>query len=414
MPTSSSLPPMFSDQRLRPHGPYADACIDFLQRMVCTPSLSGHEAALANLIVEEMRKLGFRDVAIDAVGNVVGKIGQKTGPILLIDSHLDNTAIGEQTAWEYDPYGGLIEDGKLYGLGSVDAKGPIASVLYGLGALAQANANLPGQIIVVLTVHEEPTEGWALRAFLENEGIQPDWVLIAKATSLKIVRGHRGRMELRLSTLGRASHAARPEQGENALYAAARLIFGIELLGAGLMSDPVLGQGTITVTQLATSGGGRNVVPDRCDMVIDRRVTLGETASRVLAELDTLIQRENLRTDIQIARYNLSTHTGYKLAGEAHFPAWLLSAEHPLLVRALASVERSLQYKPGTDIWHFSSDGAYTMGMLGIPTIGFGPGDPATVHAPNESIDLITVRRSIALYARLAQDLLVGLTKETR
>ncbi|RUA15934.1 MAG: hypothetical protein DSY55_05220, partial [Clostridia bacterium] len=209
-----------------------------------------------------------------------------------------------------------------------------------------------------------------------------------------------------------AAHAARPERGENALYAAARLIFGIELLGSSLMSDPVLGQGTIVVTQLSTSGGGRNVVPDRCDMVIDRRVTLGETASRVLAELDTLIQREDLRADIQIARYNLSTHTGHKLAGEAHFPAWLLPEEHPLLVRALASVERSLQYKTGTDIWHFSSDGAYTMGMLGIPTIGFGPGDPAAVHAPNEAIDLITIRRSIALYARLAQDLLVGLAQK--
>ncbi|RUA16919.1 MAG: hypothetical protein DSY55_03095, partial [Clostridia bacterium] len=182
---------MFSDQRLGANSPYADACIDFLQRMVCTPSLSGHEAALAHLVVEEMKRLGFKDVAIDAVGNVVGKIGQETGPVLLIDSHLDNTEIGEQTAWEYDPYGGTIEEGVLYGLGSVDAKGPIASMLYGLGALAQADAHLPGQIIVVLTVHEEPAEGWALQAFLENEAIQPNWTLIAKATALKIVRGHR-------------------------------------------------------------------------------------------------------------------------------------------------------------------------------------------------------------------------------
>ena len=389
---------------------YVNACTDFLQRMVRTPSLPGQEAAMAALVMEEMSRLGLRDVHIDKVGNVVGKLGRDEGPILLMSTHLDTAPVSEPAAWEVDPYGGVIVGDRLFGLGSDDAKGPIAGLLYGLGLLSQDQDQLPGQIYIVATVQEVPAEGLALQAFCDISGVQPDWVLIAKPSNMKIIRGHRGRIEIKLTTLGRSSHASMPEQGENALYAAARLIFGIELLEMGLMSDPVLGQGTISVTQLQSSGSVRNAIPDRCNMVIDRRITLGETASRVLAELEALIQRENLRAEVKIAQYQQSTYTGYRLTGKAHYPAWLLGMEHPLILQAIASLERNLGRKAEVDIWRFSSDGVYTMGLAGIPTIGFGPGDAMLSLTPNEFIKLSDLHRSIPLYANLARDLLYGLT----
>ena len=390
---------------------YARAATDFLQRMVRTPSPPGQEAAVAQLVADEMQKLGLRKVHIDEVGNVIGKLGRDDGPILLIDAHLDTAQVSEPTVWEHDPYGGEIVGDVLFGLGSDDAKGSIAGMLYGLGLLASDQSNLPGQIYVVATVQEVPAEGLALRAFVENSGVRPDWTLIAKPTNMKVMRGHRGRMEILLSTFGRTAHAAMPDRGENALYAAARLIFGIELLGISLMSDPVLGQGSISVTQLQSLSSARNAIPDRCDMVIDRRVTLGETAPRVLSELEALIQREGLRAEVKIARYQKSAYTGYKLSGEAHYPAWLLAADHPLILQAVASLDRSLGRKPEVAIWRFSSDGVYTMGLAGIPTIGFGPGDDMLSHAPNEFIKLSDLHRSIPAYANLARDLLYGLTK---
>ncbi len=389
---------------------YANACTVFLQRMVRTPSLPGQEAALATLVMEEMMRLGFDDVRVDEIGNVIGRLGRKEGPILLIDTHLDTAAVSEPAAWDVDPYGGDVVGDALYGLGSSDAKGAIAGLLYGLGLLSEAQDQLSGQIYVIAAVQEIPAEGMALRAFIEHSGIYPDWVLIAKPSNLKIIRGHRGRMEVRLTTQGRSAHAAMPERGENALYAAARLIFGIELLSAGLMHDPVLGQGTISVTQLQSLSSTRNAIPDRCNMVIDRRITLGETVSRVLAELESLIQRENLRAEVHVAQYQQSTYTGYRLTGEAHYPAWLLALDHPLLLQACASVERSLGRKADIDIWRFSSDGVYTMGLAGIPTIGFGPGDAMLSLAPNEFIKLSALHRSIPVYANLARDLLYGLT----
>jgi putative selenium metabolism hydrolase len=409
MPLTPLLPP--ANRRLRPSADYASACTDFLQRLVRTPSPPGQEAAVAHLAAAEMAALGLQEVRIDEVGNVVGKLGRDEGPILLIATHLDTAAVGDPAAWEVDPYGGDITGDALFGLGSVDAKGPMAGLFYGLGMLARESDDLPGRIYVVATVQEAPAEGMALRAFVENAGIHPDWTLIVKPTDMQIVRGHRGRMELLLTTFGRTAHAAMPDQGENALYAAARLIFGIELLNAGLMSDPVLGQGAISVTQLQSMSSARNAIPDRCNMVIDRRVTLGETVSRVLAELETLIQREDLRAEVKIARYQKSTHTGYRLSGEAHYPAWLLPSEHPLLLQATASIERSLGRKPEVGIWRFSSDGVYTMGLAGIPTIGFGPGASLRSHAPNEFTTLSDLHRSIPVFANLARDLLYGLMK---
>ena len=405
-----NLPPPTS-HRYKMSTQHAAACTDFLQRMVRTPSLPGQEAAIAQLVQDEMTRLGFREVHTDEVGNVVGKLGREEGPLILFVAHLDTASVSEPTAWEVDPYGGDIVGDKLYGLGSDDGKGPLAGLLYGLGLLTPQQEELAGQIVVIATVQEVPAEGLALQAFIEQTGLHPDWAIIAKPSDMKIIRGHRGRMELRFSTFGRSAHAAMPEQGENALYAAARLIFGIELLSTGLMSDPVLGKGTIAVTQLQSLSSARNAIPDRCNMTIDRRITLGETASRVLSELDSLIQRENLRAEVTVAQYQQSTYTGYKLSGEAHYPAWLLGNEHPLLLQAAASLERSLGRKPEIDIWRFSSDGVYTMGRAGIPTIGFGPGSALLSLAPNEFITLSALHRSIPAYADLARDLLHGLTK---
>jgi putative selenium metabolism hydrolase len=390
---------------------YADACTRFLQKLVSTPSPPGQEADVAQLIVEEMQALGFREAFVDEVGNVVGKLGRDEGPILLVDSHMDTAAVGDPSAWEVDPFGAEIQGDRLFGLGSVDAKGSLAAMLYGLGLLARSQPALKGQVWVTVVVQEEPAEGLALQATLERMNLQPDWVVIAKPTDMRLVRGHRGRMEIRLATYGRTAHSAMPEQGENALYAAARLVFGIELLGMGLMTDPVLGQGTIAITRFTSQSSARNAIPDRCDLVIDRRVTLGETTSRVLAELEALIQREGVRADVRIAHYQQPTYTGYKLAADASFPAWLLPEDHPLLVQAAASLERNLGRKPEVGIWRFSSDGVYTMGLAGIPTIGFGPGRSLLSHAPNEFILLSDVHRSIPIYADLARDLLYGLDK---
>ncbi|NOX61210.1 MAG: YgeY family selenium metabolism-linked hydrolase [Chloroflexi bacterium] len=402
--TTPKLPIMASHER--------EACCDFLQRLVQTPSLSGQEAAIARIIASEMHAQGLPSVRVDRIGNVIGRYGRPGGPVLLLNGHMDTVGIGNPDAWEMDPFGGEVREGRLYGLGSVDMKGALAAMIYGVGLLARRGVDLPGEVVIAAVVQEEPTEGMAMRVLVEEEGVRPDWVILGEPTNLRVARGHRGRMEINISVFGRASHASTPEEGENALTNAARLIFSLDLLGGGLMSDAVLGKGSLAVTQLITVASGRNAIPDRCDLVVDRRLTLGETAARALAEIEAVMQREAIRGVVEMAHYHSVSYTGYETEGPEIYPAWLMAEDHPLVVAACDSLERQFGRRPALRTWPFSTDGAYTMGEAGIPTVGFGPGESRLAHTANESIRLDDVQRAAQAYAGLVVDLLERLGGE--
>jgi putative selenium metabolism hydrolase len=180
----------------------------------------------------------------------------------------------------------------------------------------------------------------------------------------------------------------------------------IELLSASLMKDAVLGAGSIAVTEITSVASSRNAIPDRCEMVIDRRLTLGETAARALSEIEGLLQREGVRGHVETGYYRSESYTGYKTEGPEVYPVWLLPENHPLLIQTVASLEKSLRRKPMVGTWAFSTDGVYTMGEAGIPTIGFGPGDARYAHTTDENIPLADVHQAAQVYANLAIDLL--------
>lgn len=403
----------YDRQNLRLSAAQEAQCSDFLQHLVQTPSLSGQEASVARIVATEMQRLGFQSVHTDRIGNVIGRYGQPGGPILLLNGHMDTVNVGDLSAWKHDPFGGEIIDQKLYGRGSVDMKGPLAAMLHGIGILIAQGVPLPGEVVVVAVVQEEPTEGMAMRVLVEEEGLRPDWVILGEPTLMQISRGQRGRMEIRVATMGRSCHASTPEKGDNALYEAARLIFGVEILNARLMEDAVLGKGSIAVTHLATVAGSRNAIPDRCDLVIDRRLTLGETALRALAEIEALLRREDVRGRVNTGYYRSTSYTGYHTEGPEVYPAWLLAEDNPLLLQTSASLEKSLATRPQVRTWGFSTDGVYTMGEAGIPTVGFGPGDDMLAHTADEHIALAQVFDASRAYAHLSIDLLNYLSTHT-
>lgn len=389
--------------------PAADqtACIEFLKDLVRTPSLSGSEGRVAGRIADEMRRVGFSQVYCDRVGNVIGRTGGGSGSAkLLFDGHMDTVDVGNPSAWQHDPFGAEVVDGVLYGRGTMDMKGSLAAMIYGVKALIDQNVPLKGELIVAAVVYEEPCEGMATRVLVEEEGLWPSYVVLGEPTNLDVALGHRGRVEVRVSVEGRACHASAPERGENALYAAARLIFGIELLAGQLAEDPVLGKGTIAVTDLTNAAGGRNVIPDLCELVIDRRLTLGETTERALSEIRQMMQRENVRGAARIADYAVTSYTGYVARGQEYYPPWLMAEDAPLVKMTAKAVERALGARPRLKPWAFSTDGAYTRGVAGIPTVGFGPGEERFAHTVDEQIRLADVLLAASGYAHIALEVL--------
>ncbi|RMF27110.1 MAG: YgeY family selenium metabolism-linked hydrolase, partial [Chloroflexi bacterium] len=362
--------------------------VEFLQDLIRTPSPSTQEEAVAIRIAAAMRRVGFREVFTDRIGNVIGRYGSGRGPILLYNGHMDTVGISDPEAWQRDPYGGEIEDGIIYGRGVADMKGAIAAMIYGVKMLAEARVRLKGDLVVACVVQEEPCEGLAMRVLIEEEGLRPDWVVLGEATNLQISRGHRGRLEMQVTTHGRSCHASNPDLGENAIYAAARLIFGLELLADKLGYDPFLGRGTLAVTHVESSASSRNAIPDRASFIIDRRLTLGETEAKALSEVQGIILREGVRAEVEVTEYRATSYTGYEARQRAYYPAWALEEGHPLIKTLARTIRNTLGYRPTVGQWAFSTDGAYTMGVAGIPTAGFGPGEERYAHTADEQLRL--------------------------
>jgi putative selenium metabolism hydrolase len=379
---------------------------NFLRDLVQTPSPSTQEDTVAERIVAEMKALGLRDVRVDRIGNVVGRIGPGHGPLLMLNGHMDTVRVSDAKAWTRAPFGAEIEDGVLYGLGACDMKAGLAATIYGAKLLRDAGVTLKGDLVVACVVQEEPCEGLGSRVLIEEEGVRPDWVILSEPTNLAITRGQRGRLEMRLTTHGRSAHAANPDLGKNAIYTAARLVFGLELLADQLADDDFLGPGTLAVTVITSTASSRNAVPDRCEMIIDRRLTLGENETMALAEVQRVIAREGVPAEVEVTEYQATSYTGYACHAREFYPAWVMAEDHPLVTATVRAVRAQLKRRPQVGRWNFSTEGVYTAGVAGIPSVGFGPGDPRCAHTADEHVRLADVHAAAEVYARLAIELL--------
>ncbi len=380
--------------------------VAFLRDLVQIPSPSTEERAVAQRIVAEMERLGLREVRVDRVGNVVGQVGPGRGPVLMLNGHMDTVRVSDPEAWSREPFGAESEGGVLYGLGACDMKSGLAAMIYGAKLLHDAGVSLKGSVVVACVVQEEPCEGLGSRVLIEEEGIRPDWVVLGEPTDLNICRGQRGRLEMQLVVHGRSAHAASPDLGDNAIYTAARLVFGLELLAGQLGDDDFLGPGTLAVTQITSSAGSRNAVPDHCELIVDRRLTLGENETRALAEVQRVIAREGVRAEVEVTEYQAVSYTGHPCRAREFYPAWVMAEDHPLVTAAVAAVRAQLKRRPQITRWDFSTEGVYTAGVAGIPSIGFGPGDPRHAHTADEHVRLSDVYAAAEVYARLAIELL--------
>lgn len=385
--------------------PDRQALETFARDLVRIPSLSGAEGAVAERIVVEMQTLGYDEVRVDAMGNVIGRMGPAGSPAVLFDGHMDTVGVGDVRLWADDPFAGVIRDGILYGRGAADMKGGLAAMVYGIGALASSRASLKAPVYVACVVQEEPCEGLAIRHVIESEGIRPAAVVIGEATGLQVARGQRGRIAIEVAVQGKSCHASAPERGTNAIYEAARFVFGVQLLSPQLASDAFLGQGTIAVTEIESRSGSSNVVPDYCRVYIDRRLTVGDTETKALAEVKRILTRENVQATVEVPTFRGTSYTGLAQEAPEIFPSWSTPESEQVVRRTIAAVESTLGYVPRLGRWEFSSDGVYTMGTAGIPTIGFGPGEERFAHCVEEQVRLADVYAAARVYARIALEM---------
>lgn len=334
--------------------------------------------------------------------------GDRPGPVVLFDGHIDTVPVEDETAWTYPPFAGDIHGNRLYGRGASDMKGALAAMTVGAVQFArQTKKKFAGTLYIAAVVHEECFEGVAARAI--SQAIRPDYVIIGEASGLDLKVGQRGRAEIVLESKGKSCHSANPEKGVNAVYKMCKAIACLQQVPAPV--HPVLGKGILELTDIKSSPyPGASVVPDYCRATYDRRLLTGETKESVLAPLKqalhTLMEQDgeaSYRLSYAVGRERC--YTGADIEGERFFPGWLYDKQADF-VQAAADAMKQAGFTPAIRQYNFCTNGSHYAGEAHIPTIGLGPSREDLAHTVDEYIELSQLTGAVTCYVAVMGALL--------
>ncbi len=375
--------------------------ISFARDLVRIPGLSGEEHKVAQRVEFEMKSLGFDSVTVDEAGNVVGTIqGSEAGPTMVFDAHMDTVGISPGAPWPLDPFSGEVMEGALHGRGAADMKGALAAMVY--AAVDLDRSQLKGKVVISASVLEEVLEGVALEKVVAQTGA--DFVVIGEATGLDLARGGRGRAEVHLETVGKPSHSSAPQQGRNAVLDMMRVIAAVEDLP--LPQDALMGPAIFALTDIVSAPyPGNSVIPSICRATYDRRLLPGERADDILRSILERPELADIRLNATIGVGEYNSYNGYTFTQEKFFPAWLLPEDDAFVQAALGALHGSGIHS-NTRAYRFCTNAAWSAGVAGIPTIGFGPAQESDAHIVGEKLALDELIAAANGYKAIAQSVL--------
>lgn len=401
--------------------------IEFCKKIIGTPSLSGEEGQVAKLFEAEMKKLGYDEVFTDDWGNVIGVVkGGKPGPVIMYNGHMDAVSIGDLSSWNgYDPYGGEIDKSSvlnpytgeeeisevIHGRGSADLKCNLASQLYAGGILAKLKKQgkeFPGTFLLAAVVLEENGEMMGTVKLCEEtlpqRDIHVDAMVCCEPSSMKIMLGHRGRMEIKVTVKGKSCHGSSPWLGINAVEKSSKLIQRInEMISSKNDEDPCLGKPGMALTMYSCEPNELCIVPDKCTIVYDRRLIPGETTEGAIAEVRQIIDElsagdPEFTAEVSINENLRTAYTGKSESIKSAKEVWIIEKEHSF-VQACAEGLKELGEPVDFGYWAFSTDIPQVAVRMKKPVIGFGPGQEYLIHTPNEMVRMDCLQKSLPIYA---------------
>ena len=366
--------------------------VELLQDLVAIPSVNPQgnpgtehigEQAMGEYVADFLRALGA-EVALQPVEigrpNVMASFTpDKPEAHLAFAPHLDTVSVAGMTIEPFDP---AIRDGKLFGRGSTDTKGPMAAALWAVRDWAQSSARAKSRIrwsFLALMGEEAANEG---AHALAKEGFSSDLTLVLEPTQLGVVTAHKGALWLEVETTGLACHGSTPDRGRNAVYAMRRALEVIEekiIPGLARHAHAKLGSPTLNVGTI--SGGSKiNIVPDRCRIEIDCRVVPGIEAEKFRRQIEAELRVVVPEVAVRLQRYSAPLDTDESLP-------W---------VQRLGGLARGFTTAP----WF--SDASVLSGPK-CPAICIGPGSIAQAHTKDEYILLSDLDDGVDFFRRWMQ-----------
>ena len=344
------------------------------------------EAEVADWLLAAMAEIGLETGRFDiAPGrpNVWGRLkGAGSGPTLMLSGHMDTVGVEDYAG---DPFAAEIRDGRLHGRGAVDMKGGLATMLE-TARLAKGRG-FAGDLLLYFVADEEHLMKGSIAA--GRRGVEADFCIVTEPSSLAVASAHKGQSAFEIEIAGRAVHSSRPELGDNALAAAARVIDGALRFNETLLArdpHPMLEHGRMTPVMLS-GGESHSAVPGRATLTIDRRTLPGESREEIRAELAAIIAEAGAEATIRDP------------APEAR--SLDTPRDHPLVAATMAAAE-SLGVSPEP----FPFPGSTDAPNFGVPALICGPGDLTLAHTADEWIELDQTARAALLYLRVAETLI--------
>lgn len=379
-----------------------DETIAFLQALVRDPASvnpPGDVRESIRVATEKLAAEGFETEIIgdlEVMPNLIATLRRGDGPTLLFNAHVDVVPPGALEAWSHPPFAAEIAAGRVYGRGAGDDKASVTAQVMGAIALARSGVPFNGTLIVNVVADEETGGLHGAKLVVDQIRTRPDFAIVGEQTMNRIAVGERGFAGTTVTVHGRAAHGALPWEGANAIEGMAEVIVALrgELW-------PVLENRThkyfhhsSASINMIEGGIKQNVVPDLCSIYIDRRIIPGEDPDEDVREIREIAERAI--ANVAGARVDV--------VGRGLAPA-SMSDEDSTVVRAMLAANMHLGldttltgFSMGTDGRHFAADG--------IPTIIYGPGDPALAHIPDEWVGIDEVMDATRAYALAALEML--------
>jgi len=343
------------------------------------------EQACAEFVGDFLRSLGA-ETGLQAVHpgrpNVVGRFACAGGkPRLLFAPHTDTVSVAGMTI---DPFGGEIREGRLYGRGASDTKGPMAAMLWALRERREILPDLSHEIWFAGLMGEEAGQDGA-KALAAAEKF--DFVVVGEPTDFEIVFKHKVDVTVRITAAGRAAHSSCPERGENAITKLAAGLLSLQAALAGhfgAIGDPVLGHPTFSIGTIR--GGTKfNIVPDHAEAVVDLRLLPSQWKDGEAREVFEVMRAAcpGLRVEKITGSEALDSDPG-----------------HPLIAKLAEAGGR-----PAGAAWFCD---AAIFSAQGVPAVAVGPGSIAQAHTEDEFIEVAELERGVEFFKKFLHGLRVG------
>jgi acetylornithine deacetylase len=344
--------------------------INLLKKLIATPSFSKEEDNTADLLEEFLEARGVKTKV--HLNNIWArnKYFDNSKPTILLNSHHDT--VKPNKGYTLDPFTPIEKDGKLFGLGSNDAGGPLVSLIAAF-LYYYDQPGLKYNLVLAASAEEEISGHNGIEALLPRMD-KIDFGIVGEPTQMEMAVAEKGLMVLDCVAHGKAGHAAR-EEGENALYKALEDIQWFRTWKFDRVSS-LLGPVKMSVTVIETENKAHNVVPAQCRFVVDTRVNELYTFEEILACI-----RANVQSEVTPRSTRMRSSS--------------IPLDHPV-VQAGIQLGRGYYGSPTT------SDKA----LMNFPTLKMGPGDSARSHTANEYIYLDEIKEGISIYVRLLDALL--------